>query len=824
MPQSDVPIPGPLWQMRDPGHRWDGGLPDAARRVVRAVGANRAHGMFPPVLESGPDNTLIFARHLHGQGDARMLAHALTGARFAPLLDLLTRLDSSCAAMASEYASIIEPGVLTITNADLFGPLICETFVACAASAADRSVTQFPAQFATQQWATWEAFLRRFLGRLQRDMRCSWPAEPRWRGPVVGLWTHGAETHNGRQRVLRLDLSGGASVAYKPRPASGEALFLAQGRQDSPGSVFDLLNGLPATSGEVRLPVLRCWTGTGADRFFYSWQEWIERPAQWGTLRADGRWRLRGTLLSVEQAERFWHRAGSLAAACFAFGITDMQEGNVLAGGGGAEFAWASGRGEPLLYPVDLEIYFAAVPRLYSTGLISHPAGGSHHHVGFENATRWCALEGPMEYWEQAADGTLCLRRRTQPTARQESRSVVADAAGQVGYGHYLPMMLRGMFDAWTLMCRNRRTIGDFVARASAGRFVRVLRKATSVYHGALTNRLHSAGQAPLRPADPAVRFDAAELEQLLRMDVPYFFRAADGGPLLYLEPGDPGQPAVLGTGELDAAWPPVGSVRSGGNLDLAGLGVALRDAVEYAFDDVPERVVAYERYGVRFRLRGPAQGLVSFDWPEMNRRFTYSWDDAKLRLKIDLIKVPAAASPSVPAADIKERLLRLDRADAPLRSRWAADGFTDAAARDSLRKLTEGGLVWLRAVVRVCGWPGHSLVGPDAAAAASRLLQHADGHLAFRKRCLTLMRRAAKAGDVPWREVAYVTDALRLAEGRPQRYGTKFERVGTDLVPCAIEAAAKVDERREKMGLEPLAAYAERLRERFPLTGAEAS
>lgn len=77
-------------------------------------------------------------------------------------------------------------------------------------------------------------------------------------------------------------------------------------------------------------------------------------------------------------------------------------------------------------------------------------------------------------------------------------------------------------------------------------------------------------------------------------------------------------------------------------------------------------------------------------------------------------------------------------------------------------------------------------------------------------------MRTAAQAGELAWREVAYLTDTVLLAQGQPQRYGTKFRRVGTTLEPCPLSNQSEVDERRHSMGLESLADYANRIRNRF--------
>lgn len=119
---EDTLVPAPLWEMHDPGPGFDADLSGDALRLARALTADGACGMLPPVLEPGPDGMLIFARQLHGPRHARMLAHALTSARFAPLLDLVTRLDELSAAAASRYASVVAPGVLTAANAGLLGP------------------------------------------------------------------------------------------------------------------------------------------------------------------------------------------------------------------------------------------------------------------------------------------------------------------------------------------------------------------------------------------------------------------------------------------------------------------------------------------------------------------------------------------------------------------------------------------------------------------------------------------------------------------------------------------------------------------------------
>ncbi len=114
-----------------------------------------------------------------------------------------------------------------------------------------------------------------------------------------------------------------------------------------------------------------------------------------------------------------------------------------------------------------------------------------------------------------------------------------------------------------------------------------------------------------------------------------------------------------------------------------------------------------------------------------------------------------------------------------------------------------------LREIIDEHGWPGHSLVGEDGANHAWLLAQHADRQLDFQRRALGLLTEAAQRGDATMRQLAYLTDRVRVNEGREQVFGTQM-RGDTDrrAVPWPIEDPGHVDERRAVAGLEPLADY----------------
>ncbi len=554
-----------------------------------------------------------------------MLCSVLAGPRFRPLLELLEELGRWCRSMAPRYQGLLGPRVLTLTHAELFGPLISDAFTLCATAG------DVPPDAALRALLEgFQSFFSLFLGRLARDVRAGVFRREGFVEPVVGLWASPEETHNGRQSVLRLHFRRGGAVAYKPRPAAGEALFLAESRGRAARSLFEWLNRLPAASGAVRLPTLRILEGRGADRSAYSWQEWIPRPRQWGALRRSEDLSLQGCRLTPPEAARFWHRAGSLTAACFALGVADLFADNVLVGA-------RRGERQPLPYPVDMEVFFCRLQRLQETGLISDARERGNHHVGFERQARWCTAGGPVVCFFPSRGGGLHLRRRTRPWGREETRSVIADTEGNAGFGAYLLPYLRGMFDVWTLLLLERSRVVAFLRRTSRRRFVRVLVKDSATYGAELERMMLSPGGAP--PAGRA-GFSQEEREQLRRFDVPYFFQQASGGPLLYMAspPAASGWKRAGRQRYMASNFQPSKRVLGGEQISLMKLGVAVRDAVAFVFRDVRHPVSEDPRRGVRMELRDTHRGTVSFDWPQVGRRLTYSWNQREIRVSMDAL------------------------------------------------------------------------------------------------------------------------------------------------------------------------------------------
>lgn len=146
----------------------------------------------------------------------------------------------------------------------------------------------------------------------------------------------------------------------------------------------------------------------------------------------------------------------------------------------------------------------------------------------------------------------------------------------------------------------------------------------------------------------------------------------------------------------------------------------------------------------------------------------------------------------------LRDELLALREADQAFRERmneeWAAEHERT---------------VRIRTMLEEHGWPGRSLVGEEGSSAAWLLVQHADDDPAFQERALALMQAAVETGEADAGELAYLVDRVRVAHGRPQVYGTQWNRTG----PHPIEDPDRLDERRTAAGLPPYAEYEEQMR-----------
>ena len=176
---------------------------------------------------------------------------------------------------------------------------------------------------------------------------------------------------------------------------------------------------------------------------------------------------------------------------------------------------------------------------------------------------------------------------------------------------------------------------------------------------------------------------------------------------------------------------------------------------------------------------------------------------------------VPLAASAQTTAADSAFAQEVRYRAELDQIVRDLPDvRYPAGTPRDSMDANTAGlwltvdslNAAWARGLIADRGWPKRSEVGSRAAFDFFLLVQHAD--LPTQQEVLPLMEAAVAEGEAAGSEFAYLTDRVRMREGRPQLYGTQYRMLEGEPVPHEIEDEANVDARRAAVGLEPLEAY----------------
>ena len=184
----------------------------------------------------------------------------------------------------------------------------------------------------------------------------------------------------------------------------------------------------------------------------------------------------------------------------------------------------------------------------------------------------------------------------------------------------------------------------------------------------------------------------------------------------------------------------------------------------------------------------------------------------------------------AVQRPELREELLERAKRDQAVRQKtldWMKENHVsfDALPKDYLQqpvvqeetRVDRENREWLQTIVERHGWPGRSLVGVDGAHAAWLLAQHADHE--FQRVCLRRMKNSP-AGEVAQIDLAYLTDRVLLAEGKPQIYGTQIEIRDGRWQPSKLEDPQNLDLRRKAIGLPPIAEYLQDAEEAYGSPG----
>lgn len=174
--------------------------------------------------------------------------------------------------------------------------------------------------------------------------------------------------------------------------------------------------------------------------------------------------------------------------------------------------------------------------------------------------------------------------------------------------------------------------------------------------------------------------------------------------------------------------------------------------------------------------------------------------------------ETPPQAEP-VANPQLRDELLAMREEDQAARKEWIANQ-SDAALQKKVKEIDERNTKRVIEIIEQHGWPGKSLVGLDASAAAWIVIQHATPEVI--DEYLPLLKEAAAKGEVSMALVALTIDRQLVYHGKPQIYGSQFTSENGQWVPQTIEDPANVDKRRAEVGLGPLEEYARNLREAY--------
>lgn len=567
----------------------------------------------------------------------------------------------------------------------------------------------------------------------------------------------------GAGRIISLDVLGTESHGGAVRPvrirtersgalAAKRRVVVAETLFHGDGGVFAALNEVGG--GALDLPRVEVRSFDGFPEI--SWQEWVEAPnseAETVGIRC----------AMPRAADDTWRRVGQLAGVSAALGITDLGEDNVVT---------RERDGMVELVPIDTEMFLHDGLGLHRTHLTRDPELTPNHHTGIEIEPRLCTGGGPITY----VDANGGVRMRTASCRRDASRSLIGDGGSRVGYARSLPSFLRGVVDTWTVVAQHRNGVAEILRREKGLR--RHLLRPTAEYTDALARWSTGEVDDPVDALDGEVMDQ--EAEQLRFGDVPYVVRRT--------------------TDEEIDAWVE--------RMTLTALGPVLRDAVEFVRSDLLEFTVD-DRQQIAVHLPSDGEGVVSARVTGTDRLLVFSWSGD--RVGLELAQVAGAPDTECAHPEVRDRLLRLRSVDAGLRTAWTATRFTDEELAGKLRALTDAGAQWLVDVVDEIGWPGPSVVGSDAAAAASELVQHLEAPEQQRGLLHSLVA-AALRGVVPWRTVAGAVDAHAVLTGAPQTFGTKFERGPAGFEPYPLIDPDRADHRRAGIGLDTLDEYRRRI------------
>lgn len=125
-----------------------------------------------------------------------------------------------------------------------------------------------------------------------------------------------------------------------------------------------------------------------------------------------------------------------------------------------------------------------------------------------------------------------------------------------------------------------------------------------------------------------------------------------------------------------------------------------------------------------------------------------------------------------------------------------------------------------LKTIIDENGWPEKSLVGKEAADAAFTITQHAISSPDLQRHFLVELKKAVSKGEATQVQEACLEDRILFNQGKPCLYGMLFDWDEPGNLVANVDDETLVNERRKKIGLQPLSEAIERHRQEIENEG----
>ena len=172
---------------------------------------------------------------------------------------------------------------------------------------------------------------------------------------------------------------------------------------------------------------------------------------------------------------------------------------------------------------------------------------------------------------------------------------------------------------------------------------------------------------------------------------------------------------------------------------------------------------------------------------------------------------------------ELRRELLQMFKEDQAVRAPFMEGRMPTEAEARAMRERDEADTKRLAEILDRHGFPGVKLVGLNATRAFVTMLLHSPS-VELQKRALPHVERAVRRREIPPDDFAMLTDDVLTHEGKPQLYGTNFKFVGGKVALDTTKEPARLDERRRRLGLTPIAEYAKQLAELYKMPLDESS